>query len=204
MKDKWGYIDRNGKIAINPQFGEAELFSQGLAAVKVKDKWGYIDRSGTLMVVPQFEFADGFKGGLAAVAVYQWGLDWIGWIDRTGKYVWSPSILKVPDEPSDDQYSKTMKSDLRNLVTAEEAYFADSVKYVTPVRVPNYALTAEVSFTGGARRRRMAGGPWCSIRARPGSAASLLVAPVGLAGRCVKRSRGAGRASRAHDDLSQV
>jgi len=34
--------------------------------------------------------------------------------------------------PSDDQtYIAAMKSDLRNLVTAEEVFFADSVKYTT-------------------------------------------------------------------------
>ena len=57
-------------------------------------------------------------------------------------------------------YIASMKSDLRNLVTAEEAYFADSVKYTTTVGAggvvfnvttgnnnPTLALTAD-GWTG--------------------------------------------------------
>ena len=40
-------------------------------------------------------------------------------------------------------YLASMKSDLRNLVTAEEAYFADSVKYTTDLGT-NYATTSGV------------------------------------------------------------
>ena len=37
-------------------------------------------------------------------------------------------------------YIASMKSDLRNLVTAEEAFFADSVKYSTTIGVGGVAL----------------------------------------------------------------
>jgi hypothetical protein len=56
---KWGFIDTQGRIAVNPQFEsvfsvsdkttrigsrlEGE-FNQGLAAVKAAGKWGYIAR----------------------------------------------------------------------------------------------------------------------------------------------------------------
>jgi type II secretion system protein G len=50
-------------------------------------------------------------------------------------------------------YIASMKSDLRNLVTAEEAYFADSIKYTTNLGTafavttgvvgPNIALTSD-------------------------------------------------------------
>src|SRR5882672_2054298 len=36
-------------------------------------------------------------------------------------------------------YIASMKSDLRNLVTAEEAYFADSIKYTTSISCANPA-----------------------------------------------------------------
>src|SRR5216110_144451 len=43
-------------------------------------------------------------------------------------------------------YLASMKSDLRNLVTAEEAYFADSVKYTTAIGAGGiqYATTSGV------------------------------------------------------------
>src|SRR5438309_8078800 len=39
-----------------------------------------------------------------------------------------------------------MKSDLRNLVTAEEAYFADSIKYTTTKSCVNPAPAGSVAF----------------------------------------------------------
>ena len=46
QNDKCGYIDKTGKIAINPQFDDAWDFSEGLAPVKTGDKYGYIDKTG--------------------------------------------------------------------------------------------------------------------------------------------------------------
>jgi len=43
-------------------------------------------------------------------------------------------------------YVASMKSDLRNLVTAEEAYFADSVKYSTTVSCANPPVAGRVSW----------------------------------------------------------
>ena len=43
-------------------------------------------------------------------------------------------------------YIASMKSDLRNLVTAEEAYFADSVKYSNTTSCTNPATPGTVNF----------------------------------------------------------
>jgi prepilin-type N-terminal cleavage/methylation domain-containing protein len=43
-------------------------------------------------------------------------------------------------------YIASMKSDLRNFVTAEEAYFADSLKYTTSVSCANPAPAGSVAF----------------------------------------------------------
>jgi prepilin-type N-terminal cleavage/methylation domain-containing protein len=43
-------------------------------------------------------------------------------------------------------YIASMKSDLRNLVTAEEAYFADSIKYTTSTSCVNPAPAGSVAF----------------------------------------------------------
>src|SRR5438067_3680352 len=48
-------------------------------------------------------------------------------------------------------YIASMKSDLRNLVTAEEAYFADSVKYSTNVDRKSTGVTCthvSISYAG--------------------------------------------------------
>ncbi len=43
-------------------------------------------------------------------------------------------------------YLASMKSDLRNLVTAEEAYFADSIKYTTAKACTNPAPAGSIAF----------------------------------------------------------
>ena len=88
VNGQWGYIDKTGKIVINPQFDSAWDFSEGLAWVKVGGKWGYIDKTGKIVINPQFDDAHDFHDGLALVVVE--GL--YGYIDRTGHYVWRPTI----------------------------------------------------------------------------------------------------------------
>jgi hypothetical protein len=75
---KWGYIDKQGKMVINPQFGyyvkpsfENGLspdFTEGLSAVRTgnekTDKWGYIDKQGKMVINPQFDGTFGFYEGL--------------------------------------------------------------------------------------------------------------------------------------------
>jgi hypothetical protein len=90
---KRGFIDNTGTIKIQPQFGEAGTFSEGLAAVSVMDdgvqKWGYIDTSGTIVVQPQFGYAEGFSEGMAAVGEVDHGgnPESCGYIDTYGALV---------------------------------------------------------------------------------------------------------------------
>lgn len=112
VKKKWGYIDRDGKFIIKPQFDDAENFSEGLAAVRVGCNFGYIDKRGNLVIPANFETAWKFSNGLAPVALatrstrglrYKSNGRWIqscglgvgsfepqGYIDRTGKIVIEP------------------------------------------------------------------------------------------------------------------
>lgn len=47
-------------------------------------------------------------------------------------------------------YLAAMKSDLRNLVTAEESYFADQVSYTTSTTAVNFTPSTGVTMTIGA------------------------------------------------------
>ena len=68
---RFGYMDKTGKIAIEPQFYEAQDFSEGLAAVRLDQtrdaRFGYIDRTGRVAIVPRFHAARPFSEALAAV-----------------------------------------------------------------------------------------------------------------------------------------
>ena len=68
VNSRHGYIDRTGKVVVQPRFGRAIPFSEGLAAASEPGgKWGYIDSTGTYAIAPQYDTAAPFKEGLAAV-----------------------------------------------------------------------------------------------------------------------------------------
>jgi hypothetical protein len=52
--NKWGYIDKTGRLIIPFKFDGAGNFSEGLAAVSIKDKTGYIDKTGKFVISPRF------------------------------------------------------------------------------------------------------------------------------------------------------
>ncbi len=89
-KGKWGFINKEGKFVIKPQFDDSYYsFSEGLAAVKTGRKWGYIDDTGKTVIPFSFEGAQKFKDGIAAVHVGDFtesGGKW-GYIDRAAGYI---------------------------------------------------------------------------------------------------------------------
>lgn len=52
---KWGFVDKNGSIVINPTFDYAYNFSERIAAVKIGDKYGFIDTAGVLIVPCEYD-----------------------------------------------------------------------------------------------------------------------------------------------------
>jgi hypothetical protein len=76
-----GYIDRDGKFAINPQFEAAGNFSDGLALVRIGGRYGYVDRSCKIAINPQFESAGEFSDSLGLVRI---GGKY-GYLDKSGK-----------------------------------------------------------------------------------------------------------------------
>ncbi len=89
-RDRWGYIDRSGKLAIPLQFSRAGEFRHGLAMVGFR-KHGFLDLEGKTIIAEDFERAHGFSEGLAAVMV---GGEW-GFIDPQGKAVIQPQFEEV-------------------------------------------------------------------------------------------------------------
>lgn len=63
QKGKWGFMDKNGKMVIEPQYEEARSFCNEYAAVKQNGKWGFINMEGTLVIEPQFEETKDFSNG---------------------------------------------------------------------------------------------------------------------------------------------
>ncbi len=109
---KTGFIDRTGKIVIEPNLDGVYEFSEGLAAAYVgKGQFdeGYIDENGAIAIEPRFNIASKFSEGLAWAGIdpnrkpYKMGpltlytsqsshsFDYnIGFIDKTGKWLTEP------------------------------------------------------------------------------------------------------------------
>ena len=54
VKGKAGYIDKQGKFVIKPQFDAASIFIEGIAPVKVGEKLGFIDKTGKMVIEARF------------------------------------------------------------------------------------------------------------------------------------------------------
>ncbi|PJD98885.1 MAG: hypothetical protein CK427_16610 [Leptospira sp.] len=69
LNEKIGFIDKNRKFVIQPQFDLAYNFSEGFASVSMNNKWGFIDKTGKFVIQPQFDLASNFSEGLARIRI---------------------------------------------------------------------------------------------------------------------------------------
>jgi len=65
--ERWGFINRSGEFIINPQFEDADFFSDGLARVRSNGRIGYINRRGDFAIPATFKAGTEFSDGLAFV-----------------------------------------------------------------------------------------------------------------------------------------
>lgn len=90
-RGKWGFIDSAGQEIIPPAYDDAEIFSEGLAAVCKNEKWGFINKNGEVVIPLEYDEVNNFSEGMAAVCKdRKWGF-----IDETGKEVISLDYTAV-------------------------------------------------------------------------------------------------------------
>jgi len=74
----WGFINKEGKMIIEPQFIKASRFHEGLAAVIPNNtdeskrqfkKWGFINKTGKLIIPAIYKDVKGFSEGMAAIKI---------------------------------------------------------------------------------------------------------------------------------------
>jgi hypothetical protein len=104
---KFGFIDADGKVLIQPEWdasagasvlGQSVSFSEGLCGVMKDGKWGYIDTGGHLAIPAQFDSAGhlsvgSFIEGLARVNLG----NQVGFINKTGQYAVNPQFYEAGD-----------------------------------------------------------------------------------------------------------
>lgn len=87
--DKYGYMDKNGKVIINPIFEEEWNFTEnGLATVRLGKQYGFINTKGQFVINPQYEYVREFNGNLAAICQNKM----YGIINETGKIILYPQF----------------------------------------------------------------------------------------------------------------
>ena len=79
-----GYVNKDGKIMIQPRYTDLGNFSGGLAPVKLNGKCGFINKTGKEMIPLKYDFAEDFSDGLAVVRIR--GKD--GFTDTHGNEYW--------------------------------------------------------------------------------------------------------------------
>ena len=55
INGKWGFVDKDGAVIIEPQYESARSFANGLAGVKQGNLWGFVNIAGEMVIEPQFE-----------------------------------------------------------------------------------------------------------------------------------------------------
>ena len=144
--DKWGFIDINGKMSIEPKFTAVFPFSEGLSAVKDEQGlWGYITKDGTFAVKPQFTAATPFAEGLAVVKEN----GKFGAIDHSGKFFIQPSFAAMSEFY--DGYSAVLATqDTQGGMASGWGFVNKHGAWVIPPQYP--AVTVFGNGLAGARR----------------------------------------------------
>ena len=91
---KWGYINKEFKFFIAPQFDAVKPFQSGLAAVKKGSLWGYIDTLGNLKIPYTYDNCSNFTYKLAKFNITKNELTIDGYINKKGIVVWQNEEIK--------------------------------------------------------------------------------------------------------------
>ena len=86
-----GAINRDGSVAVAPQYDWVDKFYQGRALVRSNGLYGYIDTAGKVIAEAQYEIAATYSGGLAEVSVGGKS----GLIDLEGRTVLEPRFARA-------------------------------------------------------------------------------------------------------------
>ena len=91
-KTDYGFVDKSGKVVLEPKYDVSSEFYEGLNSIYLDgSKYGFIDRTGKTILKTEFGKVDDFKNGLAEVCESYETNARCGYIDKTGKVIWQPT-----------------------------------------------------------------------------------------------------------------
>ncbi len=102
----WGFVDKNGRVVINPAYRSAGYFSSGLCAVmNANGRWGYINKEGKVVIEFLYDNAHPFDHDRAKVLTRSgWGV-----INKAAKFVLPPRYEDVDIDGADRYLVKHSK-----------------------------------------------------------------------------------------------
>jgi len=133
----FGYLDRQGRVAIAQQFSSAEPFSDGWAVVSLpndtEERYGYIDTSGKMVLPAIYVEASAFVAGLGVVRTSD---DQIIVIDKQGNCIMEvhgygteiivdengQTLIKVTGYDGNDRFYNTSRELVKMLVDGQYLY----------------------------------------------------------------------------------
>jgi hypothetical protein len=111
INNKYGFIDRNGKLRIANRYEGIGSFSESMVAVKIRGKWGFIDKAEELRVQCIYDEVQDFRKGTAPVKRDgKWGF-----VNKTGRETVKPQYESIQLLPT-GRYL-VMKDGKKGLVT---------------------------------------------------------------------------------------
>lgn len=89
---RWGFIDKNGRMTVQPKYRLVHDYSEGLAVVYDKSRWGVIDKEGQEVIPPIYAQMGDFKEGKAWVALKK---GYKGYVNKEGKLLFKGKYSRV-------------------------------------------------------------------------------------------------------------
>ncbi len=86
QNQKWGFIDQQNKIVIQPKYDYVMAFVEGRAAVKLSNKWNFTDTQGNEISSEWYDDAEAYRDEIAKV---RQGSQYT-YIGKDGKQLFSP------------------------------------------------------------------------------------------------------------------
>jgi hypothetical protein len=85
--DKYGLMDKTGKMVLDAKFDWLGKYSEGLIPAKKDTLYGFIDLKGNWVIKPEYNSAEAFYHGLAAVSKGPYDEEHWGFINHAGKVI---------------------------------------------------------------------------------------------------------------------
>lgn len=131
VNDKYGFINKQGKLVVSPQYDNADIFSEGLAPVETKVgdklKHGFIDKDGKVVISPQFDGADPFFDDRALIKIDTS----YGYIDKQGRIVITPQYGEAFEFT--ENYAAVKQGDLWGFIDKDgKMVISPQFKFVYP------------------------------------------------------------------------